>query len=62
MFNPLAHIITPRLVLRLIPEEVMAACLFARCTILNFKVKDFLTLREYGRSRFVKKIPSKQVK
>lgn len=27
MFDPLADIITPRLVLRLIPEEVMAACL-----------------------------------
>lgn len=36
MFNPLADIITPRLVLRLIPEEVMAACHFTRCTILNF--------------------------
>lgn len=27
MFNPLADIVTPRLVLRLMPEEVIAACL-----------------------------------
>lgn len=35
MFNPLTDMITPRLVQRLIPEEVMAAYVFTCCTILN---------------------------